>query len=144
VTVVVDASVALSWVLQEERTSLALSLWERWQAASEQVIAPPIFRSEITNVLHRRVHRGEVEREDAVEMVEVLVSAVASREPTGLYTRALLIAQEFSLAYAYDALYLALAESEGCDVWTADLRFHRAVGQEFSRVRAIGESPHKS
>ena len=80
-TVVVDASVALSWVLQEERTSLALSLWDRWQAASEQVIAPPIFRSEITNVLHRRVHKGEVECEDAVEMVEEVHEPIPTATP---------------------------------------------------------------
>ncbi len=143
-TVVVDASVALSWVLQEERTNAALGLWDRWQAASEDVIAPPIFRSEITNVIHRQVRRGKIDSQDGVEMVDVLVSAVTPREPSGLYTRALLIAREFSLAYAYGALYLALAESEGCDVWTADLQFHRAVGEEFPRVRTIGGAPPRS
>jgi len=30
-------------------------------------------------------------------------------------------------AVAYDSFYLALAESLGCDLWTADQRLHHAV-----------------
>ena len=39
-TVVVDASVALKWVLEEDGTDEALALWDRWQTAGERLIAP--------------------------------------------------------------------------------------------------------
>ncbi len=57
-TVVVDASVALKWVLQERDTEQALILWDRWQAAEEFVAAPPIFRSEVTNAVYQSVRHG--------------------------------------------------------------------------------------
>ena len=40
-TVVVDASVALKWVLQETHTEEALDLWDRWQEGDERIVAPP-------------------------------------------------------------------------------------------------------
>ena len=138
-TVVVDASVALKWVLQEEHTDEALALRTRWQEAAELVIAPPIFRSEVTNVLHRRARRGEFTPHDAQDLLDALLPGVATAEPEGLYGRALTVAREMNLGSTYDALYLALAESEGCDFWTADLRFVRSVQRRFSQVRGITE-----
>ncbi len=138
-TVVVDASVALKWVLQEEYTDEALALRSRWQDAAELIIAPPIFRSEVTNVLHRRARREELTHVDARDLLDALLPAVATAEPAGLYGRALTMAGELMPRSTYDALYLALAESEGCEFWTADLRFVRSVQHRFSRVRGITE-----
>ena len=132
---------ALKWVLKEEGTKEALALWDRWQEASERVIAPPIFRSEVTNALHQMVRRGHVSPYDATDLLRSLVSVVAVEEPPHLYVRALGLAGEFALGSTYDALYLALAESEGCEVWTADLRLCRAVDDRFSRLRCLGRSP---
>ncbi len=64
-TVVVDACLALKWSLEEEDTKEALALWDQWQDAAEQVIVPPIFRSEVTNVLYRRVRRAQMRLDDA-------------------------------------------------------------------------------
>ena len=139
-TVVVDASFALKWALPEQHTREALALWDRWQASSEQVIAPPIFRSEVTNVLHVRARRGHLARSDASEILDFLISTVEISEPAPLYQRAFAMASEFHLGAAYDALYLALAESRGCEVWTADLKLVRSVQGEFGLVRWLGES----
>ena len=138
-TVVVDASVALKWVLQEEYTDEALALRSRWQDTAELIIAPPIFRSEVANVLHRRARREELSHVDARELLDALLPTVATAEPAGLYGRALAMAEELTLYTIYDALYLALAESEGCEFWTADLPFVRSVRHQFPRVRWITE-----
>ena len=138
-TVVVDASVALKWVLQEDHTEEALALRTRWQDSSEQIIAPPIFRSEVTNVLHRRAPRGEFTPHDAQDLLDTLLPGVATAEPEGLYGHALTVAGEMGLGSTYDSLYLALAEFEGCEFWTADLRFVRSVQHRFSQVRGITE-----
>jgi predicted nucleic acid-binding protein len=139
VSVVVDASVALKWVLQEEYTEEALALRSRWQDAAEPIVAPPTFRSEVTNVLHRRALREELTPADARELLDALLPAVNTVEPNGLYGRALAMAEELTLHTIYDALYLALAESEGCEFWTADLPFVRSVRHQFPRVRWITE-----
>ena len=138
-TVVVDASVALKWVLQEEYTEEALALRSRWEDNAELIIAPPIFRSEVSNVLHRRARREEFTHVDARDLLDALLPAVATTEPGGLYGRALTMAGELMLRSTYDVLYLALAESEGCEFWTADLRFVRSVQHRFSQVRGITE-----
>ena len=139
-TVVVDASFALKWALPEQHTQEALALWDRWQASGQQVVAPPIFRSEVTNVLHVRARRGQLGRSDAAEILDFLISTVEINEPARLYQRAFAMAGEFGLGAAYDALYLALAEAWGCEVWTADLKLVRSVQRGFGLVRWLGES----
>ena len=141
-TVVVDASVALKWVLPQEQTDEALALWDRWQGAAELVAAPALFRAEVTNVIRQYVRRGHITPVDASEALDSLVSIVAILEPEGLYSRALAISNEHDLGAAYDAQYLALAELEGCEFWTADRKFVNAVGESFRRLRWIGELPY--
>lgn len=138
-TVVVDANIAVKWVTHEHDSPEAVLLYRAWTSQSEFLIAPPIFRSEVTNVLHRKVRRGELDFANAVNAVESLFAAVSIQEPPSLYTDALTIARAIGAAAAYDPLYLALAEVERCDMWTADRRFVRAVGYDSPRVRWIGE-----
>ena len=140
-TVVIDASLALKWVLQEEHTENAVALRDHWLENMEPVIAPPIFRPEITNVLHQKVRRGQLNRRDAADMLEILVSAIAAVEPSSLYSRALTLAGELELASAYDALYLALADSEECEMWTADQRLVRSAQSSFPTLRWLEERP---
>ena len=138
-TVVVDASVALKWVLQEEGTEEALRLWDRWQETSELVSAPHIFRPEVTNGLYQGVRRGYFGTSETTDALDLLMSAVAMEEPDGLYGRAISLASQFQLGSTYDALYLALAETRECEFWTADRRFVRSLRGQFPQVRWIGE-----
>ena len=117
-TVVVDASLALKWVLEEEYTEKALALRDQWRVTGQAVIAPSIFRSEVTNALHQSSRQGHLSRSDAAEALDILLSLVAIRDPIELYSRALVLAGDMALGSTYDALYVALAESEGCDMWT--------------------------
>ena len=77
---------------------------------------------------------------EAPEALDFLTSAVTTEEPAGLYHRALTLAGTLDLGTTYDALYLALAESEECDLWTADRRFVRSLRGRFPRARWIGEA----
>lgn len=137
-TVVVDANIALKWVLPQERTGEALMLRDRWQRDSERVIAPPLFRAEVTNVVRQYVRQGKLRLIEASEALGLLLSSVASVEPEGLYARALSIANDYELKAAYDSIYLALAEIEGCDMWTANLKFARVVQDYYRQLRTIG------
>ncbi|MGT2465294.1 type II toxin-antitoxin system VapC family toxin [Mesorhizobium atlanticum] len=59
-TLVVDASIAVKWAVEEEGTSLALGLRHgRRFAAPEPLIV------ECANILWKKVQRGEVSREEA-------------------------------------------------------------------------------
>ncbi len=46
--------------------------------------------------------------------------------------------QKFRLPATYEAHYLALAEREACDYWTADERLWNGVKGELSWVRWLG------
>lgn len=137
-TIVVDASLALKWVLEEDGTDEALALWDRWQAAGERVVAPPIFRAEVANTLRQVVRRGLATTQEAADLLESLLETVGVEDPPTLYGRSLEVAHAFDLGAVYDALYLALAESENCEVWTADRKLARAVGGRFPLLRCIG------
>lgn len=52
--VVVDASLALKWVLDEPYTAEANSLPTHWVATGIQPIAAPLLVYEATNVLYRK------------------------------------------------------------------------------------------
>ena len=49
------------------------------------------------------------------------------------------MARQLNQNAAYDAHYLALAQSVGCDLWTADERFYRAASPSIENVRWLGE-----
>ena len=138
-TVVVDASVALKWVLEEELTGEALALRTRWIESEELTVAPPIFRSEVTNALHRAVRRGDMDSAAASSGLGFLVASTTIEEPSGLYGRAFDIAAELSQGATYDSLYVALAEYHRCELWTADRRLVKAAQRRFPAVRWLGE-----
>ena len=140
-TVVVDASLAIKWVVEEEYSQEALDLRDYWYQDSEPVVAPPIFRPEVTNVLRQKVRRRELSQTHAANRLDLLITHVAIREPLRLYSRGLALAGDLCLGSAYDALYLALAEFEDCDVWTADLRLVRVAQAKFPRLRWVAEKP---
>ena len=141
--VVVDASLAVKWVVPQKHTEHALALLDRWQVASERLIAPPIYRSEVTNVVHQYMRRGHLDRSEAADVLDALIDIVAIGEPEGLYSRALTLANQTQQGSTYDSLYLALAEHEECEMWTADRRFVRGVQRQFTRVRWLGELPRR-
>ena len=56
-----------------------------------------------------------------------------------LHVRAFQLASQLKQSAAYDAHYLALAESFGCELWTADEKFYRAASPSIDKVRWIRE-----
>ncbi|MDP2935676.1 MAG: type II toxin-antitoxin system VapC family toxin [Dehalococcoidia bacterium] len=117
--VVVDASLAAMWVMAEPYTSQALALAADWARDQVQAIAPHLMMSEVASALYKRLRRGELTLQQAVEALHVVYSfGVRLEGETGLHERALFLAQSLDRSAPYDALYLALAEHRGCQVWT--------------------------
>jgi predicted nucleic acid-binding protein len=121
VTLVVDASVALKWVLAEPGQAAAEALLD------EDLIAPSLWLLEAANALWRRNLRGELGVDEAEERLSELFNAPVTSIP---------IEEDLSAAVAlaqrlghpvYDCLYLALAMREQAQVVTADRRFWTVV-----------------
>ena len=139
-SVVVDASLAVKWLVEEDDSDKAHAILQSWVDQDITRIAPYLMPFEVANVLHRRVLRGELSVDDIIRMIaRLLESRLELHQPPGLHVRALQLASQLNQSAAYDAHYLALAESVGCELWTADERFYRAVSLGIDNVRWIGE-----
>ena len=139
--VVVDASLAFKWLVKEIYTAEANALGRSWNRQGTRIAAPYLMPVEVTNALHQRVVRGDLTLEAATQrMQSLLTSGLELHQPAHLYSRALELASQFGLGATYDAHYLALAETLGCDMWTADEKFFRAASPVVRGVRWIGES----
>ena len=138
--VVADASLAFKWLVEEENSDKATAIARFWDDQGLRLAAPCFMPTEVTNILHRRVVRGELTIAAAAGLVRDLLSlGIELHETPDLHTRALELASQLNQGAAYDAHYLALAETLGCELWTADQRFHRAADTIARNVRWLGE-----
>ncbi len=139
-SVVVDASLAVKWLIEEVDSDKAHAALQSWVAQDITRIAPHLMPFEVANALHRRVLRGELNVSDSIRMIaRLLASRLELHQPPDLHVRALQLASQLKQNAAYDAHYLALAESFGCELWTADERFYRAASPSIDNVHWIGE-----
>ncbi len=116
-SLVIDASVALKWVLDEPGAVEAEALLD------EILIAPDLWIIEAANALWKRVGRGDIVAEEAAEQLQALLLApVTTAEASQDLPAALSLALRLEHP-VYDCLYLALAIREDTKVVTADRRF---------------------
>ena len=116
---VVDASVAVKWLVAEDDSEAAREL----AASGEDLHAPRLMACEVANALWRKARLGEIERGDAGAML-----AAVQDMPVRWGADEAVCADAVRIALAldrpvYDCVYLALAHRIGAAVVTADLRF---------------------
>jgi predicted nucleic acid-binding protein len=115
---VVDASVAVKWFLDEPGDREARALVER----SEALIAPELIVAEVLNAIWKRLLAGDADIRQGPRVAAVLPKVLAQIRSLGpLAARALEIAAELRHP-AYDCFYLALAEERRAKLVTADRR----------------------
>jgi predicted nucleic acid-binding protein len=146
--IVVDASVAVKWFVDEDGHQLALTLLDRGIA----VIAPDLIFSETSNVLWKKLRRGEVTLEQAKRACRALPEFFQ-----GVVSGASLMEDALGLARrldhpVYDCVYLACAQQRGAKLITADTKFvshlketgfgHLASGLD--ETTDIGQTPANS
>ena len=120
---VVDASVAVKWLVAEEDADIA----DRLAASGRELHAPRLMASEAANVLWRKARVGQIERAETGAAMALLTDM-----PVRWNDDETVIADAVRLAMAldhpvYDCVYLALAHRIGATVVTADRRFVTAV-----------------
>jgi predicted nucleic acid-binding protein len=120
---VIDASVAMKWVIEEDGTADALALRDLF----DKLLAPDLLVAECANVLWKKVARGEVLPQEARIMAQLLSAA----EIELIETRAFLEPASWMAIEldhpAYDCMYMALATELECAFITADAAFVQKV-----------------
>jgi predicted nucleic acid-binding protein len=115
--IVIDASVALKWVLSEPGSDVAIALRQ------EELIAPVLWLAEAANALWRAARVGQLTANEANDRFAELENApIISLAMEPYLGRALRVATEINHPI-YDCIYLALALHHETHVITADRRF---------------------
>lgn len=136
-SVVVDASVALKWVLDEPGSQSAADL------RGERLIAPALSLVEAANALWRHAQSGAITTKEAADRLSILRAAPVTTSPIEEDIEAALELASRLPHPVYDCLYLAMAIRETTHVITADQRFHEVVtnSPDFGQaVRLLGSA----
>jgi predicted nucleic acid-binding protein len=117
---VVDASVALKWVVEEDGSEAAAAL------AAQSLAAPTLLLEECANALWVKLRRGELTPGETVERWRALREAPVELVPSSaLLDHALDLAIQLAQT-VYDCLYVALAIRLDAQLVTADRRLAEA------------------
>ncbi|HEU4958889.1 MAG TPA: type II toxin-antitoxin system VapC family toxin [Sphingomonas sp.] len=114
-TRVVDTSVVIKWIVAEQDSAVALAL------IGDDILAPDLLKAELANALWKKVRRGEITDAHAVVAFEEVLAILPFAPSADLAGRALAIGLEAGHSI-YDCHFLALAETIGAKLITADIR----------------------
>ena len=124
-TLIVDASIAVKWVIQEDGSDAAVGLRSHFRFA-----APDLLIAECSNILSKKVQRGELMRDEAM-----MAGRLLERSDIELLPMRSLLEETTVLAIdlghpAYDCVYLALARKRQSRFVTADKRLLDIIGRK--------------
>ncbi len=139
----VDVNIALKLALNEPDSEIVRAQWHEWLTEGAQLVAPFFFVYEGTSEIRLKVTRKIISEENgemAFQKFLSLSSDVHLVTTPDLNDRAWNLAKQLSQSHVYDAFYLALAESLGCEFWTADDRLYFSAHRTFPWVKHISFS----
>lgn len=119
---VLDASIAVKWVLPEPDSPKALSLEAAYRNQVHELLAPDTFPVEVAHALTKAERRNLLlAGEAATRLSQVLAYPPFLHSYLPLLAKAVDMASQARIG-VYDCLYVALARLEQCRVITADQR----------------------
>ena len=141
-SVVLDASLALSWYFEDERTPAADAALDRVVEAG--AVVPALWRLEVVNGFQMAIRRGRIDtgfRDRAVAQLRRLSITVDPDTDMYAWTDTVHLADRFRLT-AYDAAYLELAHRRSLPLATLD-RALRAAADKLG-ITALDDEPGAS
>lgn len=140
---IVDASVAVKWLIPEDHSEKAVKLLEDWAEEEAELYAPRLLRLEVANALTKYVDRGILDAEKAAGGFEAFREIALNYvdEDWPLIVDALKASMTEDLT-VYDALYFTLAKNLNATLITADEGLIEKVREEVTveNVKDVNET----
>ncbi len=138
-TIVVDASVAVKWLVRETDSDKADAILQGAKQKRLSLLAPEILPAEIGSFLWKAVFRIGLSPAEALAHYGRFQRACpALVRISALAESALKLALLHSRS-VYDCLYVALASETPCDFVTADEKLFNALNGSVPQVRLLRE-----
>jgi predicted nucleic acid-binding protein len=138
---VLDASVALKWVLNEDNSDKAIALRDHARTQIDELIAPDFFPAECGHACFRAERKKILAVGDAKRcLTAILADCPSLKEALSLLRRAAAVCQLWQTGF-YDAIYIALAEREGCQLIAADAKLVAKVQPDLPFVVDLATIP---
>ena len=137
---VLDASVVLKWYLaDEEYGQKALSLLDDYLGKGLDILAPSLLEYELTNGLMIAQKRARIRDEKVLSAIEGFMDLeISMKNLVDFYPQVVHYCKAYGRS-VYDASYLALAETEGIPLITADEGLYKAVKKSIPWIRWLGD-----
>jgi predicted nucleic acid-binding protein len=136
---VLDASVAIKWVIVEPDSNKAIRLREDYRNRIHDLLAPESFTIECAYSLTKK-QRQRLLSDARALWDEIMMDAPALAPTLPLMDRALDISIATRHNY-YDCVYGALAEREGCELLTADAKLIANLQASFPFITSLARLP---
>jgi predicted nucleic acid-binding protein len=133
-TLVLDASLTMSWYFDDESTATTDGLLD--QVADTGALVPTVWRLEVANALQMAVRRNRIDtgyRDRALTELALLPIAIDADTDTYAWSTTLRLAERFALTI-YDAAYLELAQRRSLPLATLDEALGTAAGTLGTRL----------
>jgi predicted nucleic acid-binding protein len=138
---VLDASIAVRWVIPGPLSPKALQLRDDYLSKVHDLLAPDIFPAETASALTKAERQKLIQVGQGAQLyADVATAWPAFLSFLPLTGRALDISSQTRSGF-YDCLYVALAEREGCEMVTADERLLKNLQGRFPFIVHLSALP---
>ncbi len=138
---VLDASVGGKAVLPEIHSDKAMRLMDEYRLGIHELLSPDFYPIEVAHSITRAERQRRITpSQGAAAMRDILNVLPALRGTLALVPRAYVMSSQERIG-AYDCVYVALAESEGCELVTADERLVKNLGSKFPFIVHLSSLP---
>ena len=136
-SLVIDASIALAWSFEDERTPPVLAVLE--ETIQHGAVVPLLWRLEIANSLRSALRRGRITqefRDEALADLADLRIEIDADTNTHAWSSIVLLSDGHDLT-PYDAAYLELAQRRRIPLASLDRRMRRAASDLDIPIRNV-------
>lgn len=137
---VIDASVALKWVFNdEEAIEAATAMLQHIERGDLQAHVPDLFAYEVSNALWAAVRQGRLTLEESAEALQAFrVLQFTWHSLYAVWDNAFTLAAQYERSF-YDSVYVALAQHLQVPLFTGDRRLYNALHGRLEGVHWIGD-----